>query len=410
MRTWPVLVALLAVAGPAHADAESDARTFFNIGAKAYQGGKYLDAAHAFEEAYKRSPRPGLLFSLGQAHRMQFFANSDPARLRDAVRYYREYLKKEPNGRRRGEATEALGKLVPLLERLDAEGGGEAAPPPPPAKPRVMISSPTPGVRISFDGRRVPGSTYVSEVPPGKHSVKLTAPGFEDYSRQIVVDASTGAPPLDIALKEKPARLAVAAPEGAEIAIDGRYQGIAPLPPLDVPAGQHFVAVTLNGHEAFTRKLEVERGRTYPVRAHMPTTGQRTTSWILMGVGASGIVAGGVLGALSIRKENQAQDIADQANGSGNLSPAKLGEYDALRSRRDSFRLAAIVSASAGLAVGATGFVLYAFDQPRVQVPELDRNRRPASTPGSPAAPTMEISAAPVWTQDYSGAALFGRF
>lgn len=407
MKKWMIFLAAFTLAGHAVADAESDARAFFNIGAKAYQGGKYVDAAHAFEEAYKRSPRSGLLFSLGQAHRMQFFQDSNPARLKDSVRYYREYLQKDPNGRRRGEATEALGKLVPLLERLEAEGAAEAAPPPPP-KPRVMISSPTPNVRISFDGRPVEGSTLVKEVTAGKHTVLLTAPGFEDYSREIVVNENTGAPPLDVSLKEKPARLAISAPSGAEIALDGRYQGVAPLPALEVVAGKHFVAVTLNGHEAFTKSVDLKRGERRTLSARMAATGQRTTSWILMGVGASGIVAGGVLGALSIRKENQAQDIADQAKGAGNLTPVQLGEYNDLRDRRDSYRLAAVISAGAGVAVGATGLVLYAFDEPKVQVPELDEKSAPARKPTVPG--TMEISATPMWAPGLGGAQLLGRF
>ena len=73
MKRTGALIALAAALwwAPAAAD---EARTYFDIGAKAYQAGRYLDAAQAFDEAYRRSTRPGLLFSLGQAHRMEYLS------------------------------------------------------------------------------------------------------------------------------------------------------------------------------------------------------------------------------------------------------------------------------------------------------------------------------------------------
>ena len=388
MKRWAVaaVLAMLFTTGTAQADgrdAEKEARTFFNVGAKAYEAGKYLDAIRAFEEAYKRVQRPGLLFSLGQAHRRQFFVDSEPARLKDAVRYYREYLAKDARGRRRTDAQRALEKIVPLLPQPDE---GESVPTPSRSerlsdKPRVVVSSPTPGVQIFFDGKRVQGSTLVRDVTPGRYKLRLSAPGFRDYQREIVVDKVQGTPPLDIALEELPAQVVLDGPAGAEVSVDGRFVGELPLPPLKLSPGEHFVAVTSSGAHAFTKRLRLKRGEKRTLKPDLETTGQRTASWVLMGVGAGGLVAGGVFGALAVNKENQAQELHDKSKNEGNLSSSEANRYLELRDSRDNFRTLTFVSAGIGLAALTTGFVLYVTDRPRVQVPDLDE-RAPGARQG----------------------------
>ncbi len=412
-RALCILAAGLFLSGSALSqDKGGDARAFFNIGAKAYQAGKYKNAISAFEEAYKRAQRPGLLFSLGQAHRMQFFRDSDSARLRDAVRYYRDYLKKDPGGRRAGEATEALEKLVPLLERLSdsAEGETPSAPATKASKPRVMISSPTEGAKIFFDGKPVEGSTFIAEVAPGKHKVMIRAQGYQDYVREVTVDPVGGAPPIDVALTEKPAEVWLVAPGGSEISVNGRFIGTAPQPAIKLPAGSHFIAVTQNGKRAFTKTVKLSRGEKQRITVDLETTGQRTAAWITLGVGAGAVIGSGVLGALAFKAESDAQSILDDVDGAGNAKASALADYEDKRDQRDNFRLASFIAGGAGLALIGTSIVLFSFDEPRVQVPELDKKKGPSPKP-SPGAPgSMEISLAPSFGPGGSLMSLRGRF
>jgi hypothetical protein len=272
-----------------------------------------------------------------------------------------------------------------------------------------MISSPTPDVKVTFDGRVV-SHPFIQEVDPGKHKVVLSAPGFEDYEREISVDARTGAPPLDIPLKERPAVLVIKAPDGAEVAIDGRLQGVTPLPPLPVPSGKHFVSVTVNGKKPFSERVTLKRGEKRTLDATLESTGQRTASWVLMGVGAGGIVAGGVLGYVALNKQSKAEDILDATRAQGNQSPDSLARYDDLRQSRDDFRMAAVVTASVGAGLGTLGFMLYAFDPAKAPLPPAEEGA-PGQPPGpTPAAPSMEISAAPLWAPGFAGGGVLGRF
>src|SRR5579871_6423187 len=70
---------------PAPPGAPADARLYFNAGARAYAAGKYVAAIRAFEEAYRMDPRPGLVFSIAQAYRRQYFIDKAKENLSQAI-------------------------------------------------------------------------------------------------------------------------------------------------------------------------------------------------------------------------------------------------------------------------------------------------------------------------------------
>lgn len=400
--------ALLCFSAAVHAReprALQQARTYFNVGARAYAAGQFLDAVKAFQQAYKLTPRSGLLFSIAQAYRKQYYLDRKPQSLRAAIRYYHRYLDRVPKGGRRGDVADALAELEPQAEKLQAEAAPAAPPKAEPAT-QIMVSSPTPGVHIALDGHAAGKLPFVSDVKPGKHHVELTAPGYRPFERDISV-LQGGVVPLDVALEEKPATLHVHAPAGARVSIDGREVGKAPLQPMRVPPGRHFVAVTENGRQPYSRELDLGRGRTITLDAKLPGTRQRTVAWLLLGTGATAIVGGGVLAMAAYQRQSDAQSILDR-RARQNISESDRNAYVGLVNERNRFRAGSIVALGAGAAIAATGTVLFIFDEPRVAQPGPER------VPGAPQrereAPSMEISAAPILSPGAAGAAVTGRF
>ena len=106
-----VLMAFAATAlAPSAASAEEDieqAKALYNAGAQAYAATRYRDAVQSFEAAYRKAPRPALLFSLAQAYRRLYVVEQSPEALRAAIPNYRRYGA-VPQGGRRADATEAL--------------------------------------------------------------------------------------------------------------------------------------------------------------------------------------------------------------------------------------------------------------------------------------------------------------
>ena len=386
------------------------AKSLFNMGAQLYAARKYAAAIQNFEEAYRLAPRPALLFSIAQAERRYYFESRQPEYLRRAIAHYKEYLGQAEQGGRRAEAGQALAELELVASKQEpSAAAASAAPAPlPPPKPTlsVMVTQ-VKGARILVDGKQTDEGIFSEEVSPGKHTIKVSADGYFDEEREVVMQSS----PLsfDITLKERPAAIAFKTNPGAQISVDGRLVGITPLPvPIDVTPGVHVISVSLNGHEAFSAEVELERGESRTIQAPLRRTTQRTVSYGFFGGAGVTLLAGGVFSALALRSQNQAQTILDDRD-QRTISRDELSRYNQARDDRNKlWRPVAIVSFGTAHGLGLVGGLLNALDQPRARNTEpRDRSKpRPAQPDQAPAAPTLDLSAAPGWL----GVNATGRF
>ena len=123
------LAVAVAAAPPASAQpvaSEADvaaARAFAARGARHYDLGEYAAAIAAYREAYRRDPRPGLLFNLGQAYRL----DGDCV---NARAMYRAYLRRDPRTRHRAVVERHLADIescAQVQEEARAAGHGPVA-------------------------------------------------------------------------------------------------------------------------------------------------------------------------------------------------------------------------------------------------------------------------------------------
>ena len=390
------LTASRALAGPAE-----DARVLFDVGAQAYEKGEYLSALEAFEQAYRLAPRQGLLFSIGQAHRKQFITGGkQPEHLRRAVAAYRQYLAEVARGGRRAEASEALLELEAIAARLSPDT--PSPPPMPKVATRIMVTTQTADAQIALDDQRPREVPLVAEVAPGKHRVRVSAPGYFEETRDVdVIDGSVT--PLDVVLRERPARLALRAEAGAQISVDGRFIAAAPLDgPIDLPPGRHLVSVLRNGSRAHAEEIDLGRGEERTLAVHLERTGQRTTSYALLGAGVAALAGSGVLVGVAVYHQGRAQSF-EQDRLAGRVVCAtqaacgeKIAAYQSSLRARDDLRRDAAITLGGGLLATAVGAALFALDFPSSRgTPTTPRDdRRTPSTP-APRPRGIEVSAAP---------------
>lgn len=111
MRSRVALVILIMSLAGARASADDAklARQHFEDGSRLYDLGKFRDAAHQYEEAYKYKPDPALLFNIGQAYR----AAGDAA---EAVTAYKSYLRHVPEASNRQEVEGHVEKLQRTID------------------------------------------------------------------------------------------------------------------------------------------------------------------------------------------------------------------------------------------------------------------------------------------------------
>lgn len=198
---------------------------------------------------------------------------------------------------------------------------------------------------------------------------------------------STTTPPPRPTDGTVPARLAVEAPAGAEIHVDGIAVGNAPLAtPVDADPGPHHLAVILNGYHPYAREVSLERGKTKAVTIDLHSTPQRVGAWVAIGTGAAGMATGIILGVLSVVEHRDAQDFLD-GPGDEPLEEDRP-EFEAAIAARDDYRLGSGIAAGTGLAVFVVGAFLFAFDNADVPKPPRKVSAVPWVGPGVAGAAT----------------------
>ncbi len=408
------LTAHVARPTPAHAEETSaqieQAKSLFNMGAQLYTAHKYTAAIQNFEEAYRLTPRPALLFSIAQAERRQFYETQQTEVLHSAIGHYRTYLAQADQGGRRAEAGQALTELE-LVAAQKTPTASKTAPPPAPRRPTLSVmATQVRGARVVVDGKPAEDGIFSEEVSPGKHTIKVSADGYLDEEREVNIQSAPIA--LDVTLRERMASLRFVALAGSQVSLDGRLIGITPLPTaIEVPAGPHIVSVAHSGHALYASEIELDRGESRTIEAQLPRTTQRKVAHgLFIGAGAS-LIAGGVFSGLALHSQSRANDILD-ARDQRTISADELRDYKSARDARDlRWRPLAIGSFAAAGGLGLVGALLYVFDQPAARASGPRERSRPAAPPASsPPPPAVEISATPWLAPGTLGLSTSGRF
>jgi len=103
------------------------ASALYEQGVRAYNVGRYAEAAQSFQAAYVISGQPGLLFNIAQSFRQQGDCGQ-------ALEFYRSYLRAKPDGDPGGAVTRRISEMEACV--ATHERGKENAPPAPAVAPR----------------------------------------------------------------------------------------------------------------------------------------------------------------------------------------------------------------------------------------------------------------------------------
>jgi hypothetical protein len=267
----------------AHADANAEARVFFE------RGNRQL--AEALGRRGARRTR-GLEDALGS-----YVSSLRIVRSRNAV--FNAGVTLQELGR----TAEAFGYFVEYramaglsdAERAEVGQRIEAM------RPRLALLAidATPAAEVRLDRRdlAVLGTTPLEiAVSPGEHTLFFTAAGHEE--RTLVVQAVIGETrPARVTLAAMPGALRVHAPTGAVATLDGTPIGTEV--PVPVAAGAHTLRVTLAGRAIAERRVEVAPGATLvevDVTRDAPLPAGAGSLEVAVNVGARVIVDGNPLG------------------------------------------------------------------------------------------------------------------
>nr|HEX4317701.1 PEGA domain-containing protein [Kofleriaceae bacterium] len=379
MRALIVVVALLGTARVARGDDLAQAKVLYNAGRDAFYAAKYDVAIASLEQALRLAPdRPSVVFALGKAYRFQFVVDGDDAKAARAVALLRTYIAQVSEGDDRNEAVRIITDIAPIADRYAHAHDQNAATEPPKQRTELMITSHAPGARASVDHGAPAGVPSIVEVAPGSHSVHVEAAGFLPTDTDATaVDGRLI--PVEVPLRDQPGALRVTARDGADIAVDGRDLGAAPLAPIAIAPGPHVVAITARGTEAVVRQIAIGRGQTVAVDAPAVRTARRTVAYGFA-IGSLAVAAGAVTATgFALAARSDADAIANQ-RADGLLTEAQRAAQNGHVDDFDRDSAISYVLYGGAAALLATSAYLYFFDTPRGELPPPIV--APVATPG----------------------------
>lgn len=134
-----VLVASVLVPAFAQAATEAEkkaqAKELYERATRFYDMGKYAEAIGDYEQAYLLVEDPALLFNIGQAYRLW-------NRPDDAIRSYKNYLRKRPDASNRADVERKISDLEKIVEERWRAGGQPVLPQPQPPPPQPIEGYP----------------------------------------------------------------------------------------------------------------------------------------------------------------------------------------------------------------------------------------------------------------------------
>jgi tetratricopeptide (TPR) repeat protein len=140
MRTLPLVLLVVMLSVARTAGAAEDPKKLFEAATAEFNLGHYEKAASMYEEIYKVTLEPVLLYNIAQAHRLG--GDFDKA-----VFFYRGYLRAQPQARNRGEVQK---RITELEDAIEAKRRGQERPPNAPvvvephARPQTATAQPQP--------------------------------------------------------------------------------------------------------------------------------------------------------------------------------------------------------------------------------------------------------------------------
>jgi len=143
-RSLSIIVLLALATGARAQDLRREARAHSDLGAVAFERGRFREALVEYEKAYEAAPIPELLYNIGRCH-------EGLRETAEAIAAYRRYLAARPDAEDRAE----LEAHVAELERASRSPSSEAAPAPPP-KPAPATTAPESPKPVIAPARAIP--------------------------------------------------------------------------------------------------------------------------------------------------------------------------------------------------------------------------------------------------------------
>ena len=130
-----------------------------------------------------------------------------------------------------------------------------------PAWAQVTVDSLPPGARILVDGEAAGQTPATLEVLQGEHQLTLQLPSYADWQQTLNIKAGVNQDLGRVSLQSAPGVLELSSdPGGANVTLDGDFQGQTPLTLQVSPGRAHRLEVFKSGYQRYNGTVELPVG------------------------------------------------------------------------------------------------------------------------------------------------------
>jgi len=134
----------------------------------------------------------------------------------------------------------------------------------------VKLSTPVKGAKLTIDDKEIGTLPQSSQtLNAGEHTVTVRRLGYAPFTKKVTV-VGNKASEVNVTLEASAAVLTVSSDvAGAQVFVNGRLAGTAPLIELEVPPGPTEIAVKKDGYHDGAQTLNAKAGRDYPIEVKL---------------------------------------------------------------------------------------------------------------------------------------------
>jgi tetratricopeptide (TPR) repeat protein len=159
------------IAKPKDKGGAEQAQELFEKASTDYKLQKYEDALANFEEVYRLTNSPAVLFNIGQCYKQL-------NRLEDALKAFRSFVRDDPKNALRANAEARIQEIEKELEKLAQKGS-------------LQISTQKDPAEIFLDGTsRGSSPLTINELESGDHTLSIKRKGFAEYTATVSIKPS----------------------------------------------------------------------------------------------------------------------------------------------------------------------------------------------------------------------------
>jgi hypothetical protein len=234
----------------------------------------------------------------------------------------------------------------------------------------VTIVATAPYAKVFVDDREMGKSPWTGDLQVGEHEIKVTAPGYKDALRPIVVHPEEAREiEMEMDIAGTPGTLNVdSGTQGADVWIEEQKIGTIPLKSHKMPPGMYHISISKEGYKGWEGDVSVKEGALTKLDVTMDKTSGKLHPWafsLTMSLAVAAAAGAGTLGYLAMRKQKEFDDFPDDvaAGLEGANAYAIQQKYSDLADEGKRLALAADICIAVAAVSGVSAVFLAFFTQ-----------------------------------------------